>query len=135
MSMVGWKVLSRWKDLLEEIVGEINDEFDEEGEIADRKGRRRIRFKRHVSRARRNRVLKLHLPENDGYTTLAGFLMAQAGRLMNQGEAIEYNGARFIIERVERRRIRRVRLIFSDPERQDTLAILITAATSLGQIA
>ncbi len=60
--------------------------------------------------------------------------MAQAGRLMNQDEAIEYNGARFIIERVERRRIRRVRLIFSGRERRDELAILITAATSLGQV-
>jgi len=122
------------EDLLEEIVGEINDEFDEEVRSQIVKAGDEYVLNGMLAVRDANRVLKLHLPENDGYTTLAGFLMAQAGRLMNQDEEIEYNGARFIIERVERRRIRRVRLIFSGRERRDELAILITAATSLGQV-
>jgi CBS domain containing-hemolysin-like protein len=58
-----------------------------------------------------NRVLKLRLPEHEGFTTIAGFLMAQAGRLLNEGDAINYDGRRFIVERLEGRRIRRVRLL------------------------
>lgn len=57
-----------------------------------------------------NRQLRLELPEDRGYTTLGGFLMAQAGRLPQAGEVVEYPGMTFRIERLEGRRIRRVRL-------------------------
>ena len=57
-----------------------------------------------------NRQLRLDLPEDGGYTTLAGFLMAQAGRLPQAGEAVQYMDMTFTIERLEGRRIRRVRL-------------------------
>jgi len=98
------------EDLLEEIVGEINDEFDEEvrsqiqqeGDVYVLDGMLAVRDA--------NRVLKLDLPESDGYTTVAGFLLAQAGRLLGPGESIEHNGSRFTVERVTRRRIRRIRL-------------------------
>ena len=57
-----------------------------------------------------NRQLQLDLPEHSGYTTLAGFLMAQAGRLPQTGEVVQYEDLTFRIERMEGRRIRRVRL-------------------------
>jgi CBS domain containing-hemolysin-like protein len=57
-----------------------------------------------------NRQLKLKLPEDDGYTTLAGFLMTQTGRLLEAGETVEYEDLRFTVERMNKRRIRRVRL-------------------------
>jgi CBS domain containing-hemolysin-like protein len=57
-----------------------------------------------------NRQLQLELPEDSGYTTLAGFLMAQAGRLPQTGEVVQYQDLTFRIERMEGRRIRRVRL-------------------------
>ncbi len=57
-----------------------------------------------------NRQLKLKLPEDDGYTTLGGFLMAHTGRLLEAGETIEYEDLRFTVERMDKRRIRRVRL-------------------------
>ena len=57
-----------------------------------------------------NRQLHLDLPEDGSYTTLAGFLMAQAGHLPNEGEVVEYLDSTFKIERLEGRRIRRVRL-------------------------
>ncbi len=56
-----------------------------------------------------NRRFELQLPEDTNYTTLAGFLLAQAGRLLQPGEVVEYDGARFAVERVDHRRIRRVR--------------------------
>jgi len=41
---------------------------------------------------------------------VAGFLIARAGRLLDQGDTIEHNGTRFTVERVARRRITRVRM-------------------------
>jgi CBS domain containing-hemolysin-like protein len=99
------------EDLLEEIVGEINDEFDEEvrAQIAkEADGTYLLSGMLTVRDA--NRQLKLDLPEDGGYTTLAGFIMAQAGRLPQTGEVVEFEGMTFKIERLEGRRIRRVRL-------------------------
>jgi putative hemolysin len=57
-----------------------------------------------------NRQLHLRLPENAGYTTLAGFLLSRTGRLLQPGETVEYEGAHFSVERTDRHRIRRIRL-------------------------
>jgi CBS domain containing-hemolysin-like protein len=109
------------EDLLEEIVGEIDDEFDEEVRAQIVKdGDSYVLSGRLVVRDA-NRVLKLQLPEHEGFTTVAGFLMAQAGRLLKEGESINYNGGRFVVERLEGRRIRRVRLI-PDTNQPDTAA-------------
>ena len=99
------------EDLLEEIVGEINDEFDEEVReqiLKEADGSYLLSGILSVRDA--NRQLQLDLPEDSGYTTLAGFLMAQAGRLPQPGEVVEYEDLTFRIERMEGRRIRRVRL-------------------------
>jgi CBS domain containing-hemolysin-like protein len=98
------------EDLLEEIVGEINDEYD--GEVRAQilpqpDGTYMLSGMLAVRDA--NRKLKLRLPEDNGYTTVAGFLLAQAGRLLEIGDAVEYEGSVFQVERVERRRIRRIR--------------------------
>jgi CBS domain containing-hemolysin-like protein len=99
------------EDLLEEIVGEIDDEFDEEvREQIVKEGESYVLSGRLVVRDA-NRVLQLQLPEHEGFNTIAGFLMAQAGRLLNEGDVINYNGFKFIVERLEGRRIRRVRLV------------------------
>ena len=99
------------EDLLEEIVGEINDEFDEEVRaqiLKEADGTYLLSGMLTVRDA--NRQLRLELPEDRGYTTLGGFLMAQAGRLPQVGEVVQYLGLTFRIERLEGRRIRRVRL-------------------------
>jgi CBS domain containing-hemolysin-like protein len=98
------------EDLLEEIVGEINDEYDEEVRaqvVKEDNGTYVLDGMLAVRDA--NRRLNLRLPEEAGYTTLAGFLLAKAGRLLRQGESVEHEGARFTVERLERRRIRRIR--------------------------
>jgi CBS domain containing-hemolysin-like protein len=97
------------EDLLEEIVGEIDDEFDDVSppQIVEENGSYLMDGLLSVRDV--NIKLALQLPEDAPYTTLAGFLLAQAGHLMNQGESISYNNARFTVESVDRRRIRRVR--------------------------
>ena len=99
------------EDLLEEIVGEISDEHDEEVNeqitpISDHvyllAGGLAVRDL--------NRRLKLSLPESEAYTTIAGFLMTEAGQVLKPGEVIKYDGLIFHVERVEKRRVLRVRL-------------------------
>lgn len=98
------------EDLLEEIVGEINDEYDEEVRsqcVEQRDGTYLLDGMLAVRDA--NRRFNLQLPDNGRYTTLAGFLMDKAGRLLEAGDKVEHEGAFFWVERVERRRIRWVR--------------------------
>lgn len=99
------------EDLLEEIVGEINDEFDEEVRAQILKEADGSYLLSGILTVRdANRQLKLDLPEDSGYTTLAGFLMDQAGHVLQAGEVVQYDDLTFKIERMEGRRIRRVRL-------------------------
>src|SRR3712207_8102348 len=48
-------------------------------------------------------------PSTTLFRSLAGFMLARAGHLLQPGETVEHDGARFTVERVDRRRIRRVR--------------------------
>ncbi len=99
------------EDLLEEIVGEIDDEFDEEAREQIKRDGKTYVLDGMLSVRDANQYLKLNLPEDGGYTTIAGFLMDRAGRLLQRGDKVEHERGVFEIERVEHRRITRVRLI------------------------
>ena len=97
------------EDLLEEIVGEINDEYDEEVRDQIRKEGWGYLLDGMLTVRDANRQLELALPENEAYTTIAGFLMAEAGRVLQAGEKVETDAGVFLIERVDNRSIRQVR--------------------------
>jgi CBS domain containing-hemolysin-like protein len=98
-------------NLLEEIVGEISDEHDEEvhAQIIPT-GERTFQLDGGLAVRDLNRKLKLTVPESESYTTVGGFLMTAAGHVLKPGEVINHNGLEFQVERVERRRVIRVRL-------------------------
>ena len=99
------------EDLLEEIVGDISDEHDEEVNDQIHKESDGI-FTLDGGLAIRdlNRRLHLNLPVSESYTTVAGFLMAESGQILNEGESVPYNGHIFKVEKVEKRRILKVRM-------------------------
>jgi CBS domain containing-hemolysin-like protein len=99
------------EDLLEEIVGEIDDEYDEEVRSQIVKENNTYLLDGMLAVRDANRHLSLELPEDNSYTTVAGFLLAQAGRLLRPGDVVEYDGAMFKVESVYRRRIQRIRFI------------------------
>ncbi len=99
------------EDLLEEIVGEIDDEFDEEAREQIKRDGRTYVLDGMLSVRDANQYLQLNLPEDSGYNTIAGFLMDRAGRLLQRGDKVDHERGVFEIERVESRRITRVRLI------------------------
>ena len=99
------------EDLLEEIVGEISDEHDEEVNEQVVAGPNGVYFIDGGTAVRDiNRRLGLHLPVSESYTTIAGFLLAESGRILSEGETIPYNGHIFTAEKVVKRRILKVRM-------------------------
>jgi CBS domain containing-hemolysin-like protein len=99
------------EDLLEEIVGDISDEHDEEvnEQIVPAEANHYI-LAGGLAVRDLNRRLKLHVPESESYTTIAGFLMTEAGHVLKPGDKVNYNGILFEVDRVERRRVITVRL-------------------------
>jgi CBS domain containing-hemolysin-like protein len=99
------------EDLLEEIVGDISDEHDEEvNEQIVSAGENQYSLAGGLAVRDLNRRLKLNLPESESYTTIAGFLMTEAGHVLKPGDKVNYNGLHFEVDRVERRRVISVRL-------------------------
>ena len=99
------------EDLLEEIVGEISDEHDEEvNEQITPLSEFEYQLDGGLAVRDLNRRLKLSVPESESYTTIGGFLMTAAGHVLKPGEVVRHNGLVFRIERVERRRVARVKL-------------------------
>jgi len=97
------------EDLLEEIVGEINDEYDEEVREQIRKDGEAYILDGMLAMRDANQRLKLALPEDSSYTTIAGFLMEAAGRVLEVGDKVEHEKGTFEIQRMDGRRISRVR--------------------------
>ena len=112
-------------DLLEEIVGELSDEHDEEvNEQITQVSDGRYLLAGALAVRDLNRRLKLSVPESEAYTTVGGFLMTEAGHVLKQGETVKYNGLLFQVDRVERRRVMRVQLeILKQDEAANAAAI------------
>ncbi|HSL55221.1 MAG TPA: hemolysin family protein [Pyrinomonadaceae bacterium] len=97
------------EDLLEEIVGEINDEYDEETREQIKEDGETYILDGMLPVRDANKRFGLDLTEDEGYTTIAGYLLAKAGRLLRPGDRVEDPAGVFSVERVEKRRISRVR--------------------------
>jgi CBS domain containing-hemolysin-like protein len=99
------------EDLLEEIVGDISDEHDEEvNEQITEIDPHTYVLDGALAVRDLNRRLMTALPESEAYTTIGGFLMTAAGHVLQAGETIDHDSLRFRVEKVERRRLLRVRL-------------------------
>lgn len=99
------------EDLLEEIVGDISDEHDEEvNEQITEEPDGTYTLDGGLAVRDLNRRLNLAVPESETYTTIGGFLMTAAGHVLQPGEVVRHNGLLFHVGRVERRRVIQVRL-------------------------
>jgi magnesium and cobalt exporter, CNNM family len=98
------------EDLIEQIVGEIQDEHDVEVDSVGPHIDGTIGIDASISVRELNERLSLNIPETGQYVTLAGFLLAKAGHLMKEGEEIEFDDCVFRVEQMIGRRIMRVQL-------------------------
>jgi CBS domain containing-hemolysin-like protein len=99
--------LATLEDLLEEIVGEIFDEYDREEPNVEPAGKNRFRVNARLPVDELNELLDLELP-NSEWDTVGGLMMGVLGRLPQQGEDVRFEGLRFTAERVHGRRVAKV---------------------------
>lgn len=90
------------EDILEELVGEIQDEYDSETPLIERMEEKKFRVQGSVTLVALNEELPRPLPENDIYVTLAGMLIDIVGRIPNVGETINYDDYTFtVVKRIK----------------------------------
>jgi CBS domain containing-hemolysin-like protein len=100
------------EDVLEEIVGEIDDEYDKETEAEIRKiddDSCEALGRAHVDEI--NEQMSFLLPENEDFDTIGGFVFAEFGRVPAVGETLVWRqSVRVTVLEASRRRVNRVRL-------------------------
>ena len=97
------------EDLLEEIVGEIRDEYDVEAETVTDEGGGIFVFSGKVSVDEVRDRLGIEI-EREGFETLGGYLLSHLGRMPYVGEQVTIDRLHFEVLEVERRRITKVRV-------------------------
>jgi CBS domain containing-hemolysin-like protein len=97
------------EDVLEEVVGRIEDEHDEktrpraaEADELEVDGTTRIRDLENE--------FGIEIPSDEGFETLAGFLLFRRGEIPHVGDSVDYQGRRYTVLERDRNRIARVRI-------------------------
>jgi putative hemolysin len=122
--MVGIATL---EDLLEEIVGEIEDEFDVAEEPVEQTGEDTYRVDGMFSIDDFNERFGTELPEED-FNTVAGFVFGQLGRVAKPGDDVQHDGMRFDVLEVDGNRIEQIAVTFEErPRRRDPADALLEA--------
>src|SRR5215218_9840715 len=104
------------EDLLEEIVGEIEDEYDLPDESLQRIDEHTVRVDGTYPIDDFNEQFKVSMPDED-YHTLAGFVFGQLGRAPEAGDEVTWNGLRFGVIEVEGTRIEKLEVEFLSTEK------------------
>ncbi len=98
------------EDLLEEVVGEIEDEYDRGEKPYLKVGPGRYLFNARTNLERIRELIHLEIPEGD-YETLGGFILNRLGRIPRRRESIKEGDVLFIVEDADYRSIREVLIV------------------------
>jgi len=108
------------EDIIEEIIGEIQDEYDErEEDLFEKISEDEFLFLGRIDLDDFSEIIGTDLPEGDA-DTLAGFLYEKLGRVPQGGEIVRESGLLLTIEQVSARRIRRVRVTRENPLQEES---------------
>jgi putative hemolysin len=105
------------EDVLEEIVGDIQDEYDVEEKLITSLGGGRFSVDARISVAELEEQTGLKFPEEEGYDTLAGFVTSRAGKVPEVGEELAVDGLLLKVSEADAKRVARVE-ISANPEKQ-----------------
>jgi len=105
------------EDMLEELVGEIMDEFDEEEPEVQKIGEGAYLVDAQAWVGHLNEDLGLNLPETDAYETIGGLVIDRLGHIPRRGEAatIDESNVKLVVMQMQGRRIVKVKLIITPP--------------------
>ena len=109
------------EDIIEEIVGEIQDEYDREQE------EKILQLSDFIYRVQGdtpvkdvNQRLSLPIQETAAYSTIAGFFLKEFGKIPKKGDKLDFKGVEFVVDRMAKRRISQILITF--PGREDESA-------------
>ena len=110
------------EDLLESIVGNIQDEYDHEEEEVTRLGEYSFELEGSMNLEELGDLLGVGLPEGE-YDTIAGFIMDQLGRIPGEDEhpTVNYKELTFTVQEVNDRRIERVHVEVAPPAEESSV--------------
>ena len=97
------------EDLLEEIVGEINDEFDIDEPEIEPIGENEFMIDARVSIDQLHELLRVSV-EGNGFDTVGGFVYQRLGRIPATGDTVEYDGLKIEVVSTVGRRLKRLRV-------------------------
>ena len=99
------------EDIIEEIIGEIQDEYDPKAEESI------IRVDKNLFIIKGNASIKdiiqeisLPIPLKEEYMTLAGFFLNEFGKIPQEGDVLEFDGYEFVVEKMDKRHISLIRV-------------------------
>lgn len=99
------------EDLLEEIVGEIRDEFDhEEEETIKEIDDNRYEVDAMLDIETINKNLSIELPISEDYESLGGLLMSELGKIPSIGDVVEFEDVKLVVIQVEKMRVSKVEI-------------------------
>jgi putative hemolysin len=104
------------EDVLEQIVGEIEDEFDERLPVPHAEAAE-VELDGATSILDLASIYGIELPANAGFETIAGYMLFQLGHIPRVGESVEFDGRRFTVRAMERNRIALVKIEKIAPEK------------------
>ncbi len=99
------------EDILEELVGEITDEYEKKPpEYIKKIDQNTIELDARTYIDDANDELQLNLPEDEDYDTIGGFVFSHLGYIPKTGATFDYENLKFTISAAEPRRIKRIRI-------------------------
>ncbi|MFQ6083402.1 MAG: hemolysin family protein [Candidatus Aminicenantia bacterium] len=105
------------EDILEEIVGEIRDEYDlAEEKIITPLGNNIFLIQGYAPIKEINQTLNTDFPEKSEYTTLAGFILSELRRIPNEKDEINYQGIKITIQKMKGHQIKSVKVILREKD-------------------
>jgi len=98
------------EDILEEIVGDIQDEYDEEEKEVVRIGENLYLVAPHIDLHDMNDELGVNVDEDADYNTLSGLIYHEYGDVPQEGTQFEHSGLRFTVLKMDNQRIEKVKV-------------------------
>jgi gliding motility-associated protein GldE len=106
------------EDVLEEIVGEIRDEYDQEQVLYKILDDKSYLMNAKIDIDSLNKLIHIDIPETDEYDTLGGFILDMTGNVPEQNEVLRYRDYELTMVKVEQNRIIHVKIAYKPVEEE-----------------
>lgn len=106
------------EDVIEEIVGEIQDEFDQEDEVIQQIGEKVYDIRSDISIEEVNDEFEIDIPLSEEYDTISGYIQDELGKVAEEGDQVR--GTNFILKviEVDNKRIEKIRVIIMEKDKE-----------------